>query len=153
MAGEPMVRVGDPNVTPVPVVTVKVVALAMLAMVSPAGRVVPVTLWATYRPVVLATVTVAEPRVVEPGNPVIVPEDGFSAAPMVSGALVAVSTALAERTKTVPLVILAIVAPNGMPKPLTLWPGARPAVLATVTLALPAVRAEPTVNLTGCKPS
>ena len=42
-----------------------------------------------------------------------------------------------ERTKSVPLVMLAMVAPRVMPVPVTVWPTARPAVLATVTVVSP----------------
>ena len=43
------------------------------------------------------------------------------------------AVALALRTRLVPSVTLAIVAPAGMPVPKTCMPGTRPAVLATVT--------------------
>ena len=142
-----MARVGVPANTPVPVVTVKVVAPVMAVMNSLAGSFTPPSLTGmpTYMPAVLATVTMFELAVVVAARLATAPAAEASGAPMVIGAVIALvpTVGAADRTNVVPLVTLAIVAPKGMPSPLTDWPGARPAVLATVTAVLALVRVAP----------
>jgi hypothetical protein len=101
---------------------------------------------------VLATVTVAEPGVVLACTPAMLPPVALSAAPTVYGAELTVISAGRESTKCVLSVMLLIVAPEGMPAPLTLCPGISPVVLPTVTVELDTVVAPFSVSPTGCRP-